>query len=287
MRGCAMQPRSWLRVSRQVPCAICQKPDWCTATSDGQLACCMRVQSERQARNGGWLHRISGCGGSGAPALPLPPPCDRKLALDCGAYHGALRRHWDWRWCDGLALELGVDMDALEALQPAYDGVNGAFAFPMRTGDGGVCGIRLRARDGRKWAVRGSSEGLFFDPALMGNDDLVVCEGPTDTAAALSLGLRAVGRPSCSGGNDALAALVRRLGVRRVTMVADHDTPHHRPDGSVWYPGRDGAAAMARALRRAWRMVLPPAKDLRAWLHEGATRQQFDALAASATWRLG
>ena len=69
--------------------------------------------------------------------------------------------------------------------------------------------------------------------------------------------------------------------------MADHDAPHRRPDGSIWYPGRDGATAMARALRRAWRMVMPPAKDLRAWLHEGATRAQFDALAASATWRLG
>lgn len=280
-----MQQRSWVRVTRQVPCPICHKPDWCTVTSDGQVACCMRVQSDRQARNGGWLHRMTAALVEAGRVLPVS--CDRKLGLDCGAYHAALRRHWDWRWCDGLSLELGVGMAALEALEVAYDGVNEAFAFPMRNGDGGVCGIRLRARDGRKWAVRGSCEGLFFDPALAGKDDLVVCEGPTDTAAALTLGLRAVGRPSCSGGNDALAALARRLGVRRVTVVADHDAPHRRPDGSVWYPGRDGAVAMARALRRAWRMVLPPAKDLRAWLHEGATREQFDALAASATWRLG
>ncbi|MDD5704946.1 MAG: hypothetical protein PHR35_03415 [Kiritimatiellae bacterium] len=277
--------RQWVRVTRQEPCAICHKPDWCTFTSDGQFACCMRVESARRVRNGGWLHRLAA-----APAevgRTLPPPCDRKLALDCGAYHAALRRRWDWRWCDGFSLDLGVDMAALEALEPAYDGVNEAFAFPMRNGDGGVCGIRLRARNGRKWSVRGSCEGLFFERDLSVRDDLVVCEGPTDTAAALTLGLCAVGRPSCSGGNDALAALVRRLGVRRVTLVADHDAPHRRPDGSVWYPGRDGAAAMARALRRAWRMVMPPAKNLRAWLHEGATREQFDALAASATWRLG
>jgi hypothetical protein len=280
-----MQPRAWMRVSRQAPCVICRKPDWCTFTSDGQLACCMRVDGARRARNGGWLHRLAAAPADAARVLP--PPSDRKLVLDCGAYHAALRRHWDWRWCDGLALDLGVGMAALEALQPAYDGVNEACAFPMRNGDGGVCGIRLRARDGRKWAVRGSCEGLFFDPALAGNEDLVVCEGPTDTAAALSLELRAVGRPSCSGGIDALTVLVRRLGVRRLTVVADHDAPHRRPDGAVWYPGRAGAAAMARALRRAWRMVMPPAKDLRAWLHEGATREQFDALAASATWRLG
>jgi hypothetical protein len=207
--------------------------------------------------------------------------------LDCGAYHAALRRKWDHWDVDGLSLDLGVEMDALETLQPAFDGVNQAFAFPMRDGDGAVCGIRLRNFEGRKWAVRGSREGLFYDPGLVPGDDLVVCEGPTDTAAALSLGLRVVGRPSCAGGADALAVLVRRLRVKRLTIVADHDTPHRRTDGSAWYPGREGAEALAKGLRRMWRMILPPAKDLRAWLHAGAKRSQFDALVNSANWKLG
>jgi hypothetical protein len=244
----------------------------------------MRIQGARQARNGGWLHRLKD-----APVearRPLPPPCDRKL-LDSAAYHAALRRKWDWRDADGLALDLGVDMDALETLQPAYDAMNEAFAFPMRDGAGKVCGIRLRNFEGRKWAVRGSKEGLFYDPGLEIGDDLVVCEGPTDTAAAISLGLRAVGRPSCAGGADALAELARRLRVKRVSIVADHDAPHRRPDGSAWYPGREGAAALAKGLKRMWRMILPPAKDFRAWLHGGATADQFNALASSASWKLG
>ncbi len=277
--------RKWLRVSKQQPCPVCHKGDWCTVTADGVLACCMRVQSDRRAKNCGFIHKLSESTGWNRQ---LPPPQDRKLLLDCAAYHAALRRRWDWRWNDGLAMDLGVDPDALELLQPAYDAANGAFAFPMRDGAGGVVGIRLRSREGRKWAVRGSREGLFYSPALVpGSEPLVICEGPTDTAAALTLGLQAVGRPSCSGGAEALAALCKRLAVRRVVMLADCDAPHRRPDGSVWYPGRDGAVTMARALRRAWQMVLPPAKDLRAWLHRGATREQFDALAASATWRLG
>jgi hypothetical protein len=115
----------------------------------------------------------------------------------------------------------------------------------------------------------------------------VICEGPTDTAAALSLGLRAVGRPSCAGGVEALAALARRLRARHVTIVADHDAPHRRLDGAVWYPGRAGAEALGHAIKRMWRMVLPPAKDFRAWLHAGVTRQEFDSLCSNATWRLG
>jgi hypothetical protein len=277
-----LELRKWVRVSRQAPCTICHKTHWCTITSDGALICCMRVQSGRQARNGGWIHRI----GTFTDSRPLPPPCNRKL-LDCGAYHGALRRKWDHWDVDGLSLDLGVDMDALETLQPAFDPMNQAFAFPMRDGDGAVCGIRLRNFEGRKWAVRGSHEGLFYDPALAIGDDLVVCEGPTDTAAALTLGLRAVGRPSCAGGGAALAVLVRRLRIRQVIIVADQDAPHRRPDGSAWYPGRDGAEALAHAIKRMWRMIMPPAKDLRAWLHAGATRQEFDALVKDSRPRLG
>ena len=277
-----MIQRKWLRVSKQQPCPICRKADWCTV-ADG-IACCMRVPSDRKARNGGWIHRIGAC----PDARPLPPPQDRKLMLDCAAYHAALRRRWNWRWNDGLAMDLGVEPDALELLQPAYDAANGAFAFPMRDGAGAVVGIRLRSRDGDKWAVGGSRDGLFYAPDLaQSGEPLVICEGPTDTAAALSLGLHAVGRPSCSGGADTLAVLCLRLAVRKVVMLADCDAPHRRPDGSTWYPGRDGAQAFARSLRRMWCMVLPPAKDVRAWLHVGATRAQFDFLVSNSTWRLG
>jgi hypothetical protein len=245
----------------------------------------MRVEGARKARNGGWVHRMGE--DAEAPRRPLLPlPCDRKL-LDCGAYHAALRRKWDHWDVDGLSLDLGVDMDALETLQPAFDPLNQAFAFPMRDGAGSVCGIRLRDFEGRKWAVRGSHEGLFYDPGLSTCDDLVVCEGPTDTAAALSLGLQAVGRPACTGGVEALVVLAWRLRVRHVTIVADRDAPHRRPDGTAWYPGREGAEALARRIRRRWRMVLPPAKDFRAWLHAGATRKEFDSLCRSASWKLG
>ena len=89
----------------------------------------------------------------------------------------------------------------------------------MRDGAGRVVGIRLRGHGGEKWAVRGSADGLFYDPAMTWTGDIAVCEGPTDTAAALTLGLSAVGRPSCASGAEALRALVRRLGCRSVTVV--------------------------------------------------------------------
>jgi len=178
-------------------------------------------------------------------------------------------------------------MDALERLQPSYDAANRAFAFPMRDGVGAVTGIRLRDGGGHKWAVRGGCDGLFYDPAMESAPELAVCEGPTDTAAALTLGLDAAGRPSCLSGADTLKALVRRLGCRRVTVIADHDGAKRRPDGSAWFPGVQGARSLASALGRMTRIVVPPAKDLRDWLIDGATRRDFEALAKCATWRLG
>ena len=283
----------WLRVTRARPCAICGKPDWCTYSGDGRVAACMRVESEKPLRNGGWLHHVGESGGSGGPALPRGQRprlqgtrrgCEGTL-FDAGAYHAALREKGDWRDVDGLALSLGLCPYALATLQPAWDHWHDAWAFPMRDGAGKVVGIRLRANDGRKWAVKGSREGLFFDPAVGRVPDVMLCEGPTDTAAAISLGFVAVGRPSCSGGVDQTRAFCVRHGVQRVIVMADHDAPHRRPDGSVWYPGRDGAQRLVASLGLPFKMVMPPAKDLRRWVIEGATVAAANAVVSNAIWR--
>ena len=274
----------WLRVSRQRPCPVCKKPDWCTYTSDGRVVCCMRVESEKVVRNGGWLHRV-GDGGGSALSVRVPRRVGDAALFDAGTYHAALREKSDWRDVDGLALSLGLCPYALATLQPAWDHWHDAWGFPMRDGAGKVVGIRLRADDGRKWAVKGSREGLFFDPAVGRVPEIMFCEGPTDTAAAISLGFVAVGRPSCSGGVDQTRAFCFRHGVKRVIVMADHDAPHRRPDGSVWYPGRDGAQRLVVALGLPFKMVMPPTKDLRWWVIDGATVAAASAVVSNAIWR--
>jgi hypothetical protein len=74
---------------------------------------------------------------------------------------------------------------------------------------GRVQGIRLRFSNGRKLAVRGGREGLFVPSGLAATNQLLICEGPTDTAALLDLGFAAVGRPSCAGGTRLLVELLR------------------------------------------------------------------------------
>jgi conjugative relaxase-like TrwC/TraI family protein len=49
-------PQKLVRVKRGRPCPICDKPTWCSISEDGAMAICMRVPSENETRNGGYLH---------------------------------------------------------------------------------------------------------------------------------------------------------------------------------------------------------------------------------------
>src|SRR5262249_40915656 len=49
-------PQKLVRVKRGRPCPICDKTDWCSVSEDGTKAICMRVPSEHETRNGGYLH---------------------------------------------------------------------------------------------------------------------------------------------------------------------------------------------------------------------------------------
>jgi phage/plasmid primase-like uncharacterized protein len=143
----------------------------------------------------------------------------------------------------------------------------------MRDAAGEVRGIRLRGPDGRKWAVRGGREGLFLPAGLDVAQRLLICEGPTDTAAALDLGFAAVGRPSCTGGAGLLLRLVRERHPAEVVVVADGDPPGQR--------GARDLAAELRGYVRVVRVITPPAKDLREWLRAGATADNLAALIAA------
>jgi phage/plasmid primase-like uncharacterized protein len=122
----------------------------------------------------------------------------------------------------------------------------------MRDATGKIVGIRRRLPDGKKLSVKGGHEGLFTPIDLNGQSPLIVCEGASDTAALLSLGLMAVGRPSCSGGVGFLRTLCEH---RRVIIVADNDLP-----------GIRGANELKVRLADAT-VVIPPAgvKDAREW----------------------
>jgi hypothetical protein len=182
---------------------------------------------------------------------------------------------------DRLGRLLGVSAASLRRLGAALSDPPGVWAFPMCDTKRRIIGVRLRDEDGRKWAVPGSHNGLFWPDGLAGAGPLLVCEGPTDTAALLDLGYDAFGRPSCTGAVDLVIQVALRMRRRGVVIVADADGP-----------GIEGANRLAEALTAANRRpkVIRPlkGKDARAWVRAGATRAVVDCAIANAQhWRAG
>ena len=297
-----MSRNDWHNVSRKEPCPICHKTDWCSISNDGAVCVCHRVESDRPTKSGyGWVHRLREkevVVGSRSRRMDFrysavrlePTTTTNPAAAD---YFAALPTgDSQERICARLERELGLPKAMLEMHDVRWDSHANAAAFPMRNADGEVTGIRYRQLStGRKWALKGSKDGLFYIPEYIPiTDEIVVCEGPTDMLAAASVGLNAVGRSSCMTGAALLRDFVRSHRVRRVTIIGDNDKPHDRPDGSWWRPGLDGAGRLARDLRVSARIVLPPPhiKDTREWYRSGLlTKNSFLQAASGAKWMIG
>ena len=151
----------------------------------------------------------------------------------------------------------------------------------MRDATGKIIGIRLRCPiSGCKWAVSGSRQGLFvpidlIDQSLSGRR-LLICEGPTDTAALLDLGFIAIGRPSCMGGVDIIRDLVTVNTPAEVVIITDADAPGQR--------GADQLAAVLAAYIGDIRIITPPEgiKDARVWRQAGAIASDIVAAISMA-----
>ncbi len=266
-------PRDLVRVSRARPCPVCGRPDWCLVDRDDppNRCLCARVADGARrkvtARDGsdvGWLHVLRDDGRAWHPR-PITIPLTSAGSPDLGALADECRRAVDDVALARLADGLGLTIGSLRRLGVGWSARHRAWTWPMVDTHGRVRGIRLRYLDRRKLSVRGGHEGLFVPRDLAASERLLVCEGPTDTAALLGLGLAAVGRPSCAGGVGLLVDLVRRRREREVVIVADGDEP-----------GRRGAANLAAVLvayAPAVRIIEPPegVKDARAWVRSGAT----------------
>jgi phage/plasmid primase-like uncharacterized protein len=233
-----------------------------------------------------WLAGWLGIGPGDAMAIRRP--IERRLSVpDPGAEVDHRLAEIADRWfrsiddqtCHRFATSLGVSHDSLTLLRMGWAADYRATSWPMVDANARVIGIRLRCPEtARKWAVVGSRAGLFVPAGLAEVRRLFVCEGPTDTAALLSIGLDAVGVPSAGGVPDLLARLIRRLMPADVVIVADGDGP-----------GRVGADRLAAAVIpvRPVRVMSPPdgVKDSRAWVGLGATRHTIEDAAEAASLR--
>jgi hypothetical protein len=75
---------------------------------------------------------------------------------------------------------------------------------------------------------------------------------------------------------------------RDVIVMSDNDEPKQRPDGSVWFPGQEGASRLANRIKplvRSVKVCHPPChKDIRAWKIAGATRPVVMAIIKNARY---
>lgn len=280
------EQRRFIRVSPRRPCPICGKKKWCTLSADGKVAYCMNTPNDHPCRNGSFAHRLD---------KPLeikePPKAEREYKIH--PHEWILRveelkeKCTDAR-CKSLANLLGVSTDSLRQMEVGWI-AEGKYAFPMRDGLLQIVGVRIRQNDGKKYCIRGSQNGLFIPRKVLPTQStpLLICEGPTDCAAALDIGLDAIGRPSCSGGVEMLKRFLRPK-ARDIIIMADNDKPHIRPDGTKWYPGQDGAIILANALQGTARSVCiikpPKHKDLRQWLQGGLTKDAILALSKGVVY---
>ncbi len=167
--------------------------------------------------------------------------------------------------------------DSAWALLARPEGAN--WVIDERNADGEVVGTAIRLPDGSKDFKPGGKRGLILAWPLDGysgtsfDHPVYVCEGASDTAAMMTLGLDAVGIPMAG---QCGAWLAQALKDRHTVIVSDADTA-----------GANGTAKIVKALQgkaASIRVILPPngEKDARAAVIAGADKAAFLSLAAKS-----
>lgn len=277
-------PLEFTRVSHQNPCPICGKPDFCEIGDRAVL--CQRVESEHPNKNkaGGWFHHF-GTNNALKPALrresaryiaPLKEPETILLRWVKECNQMPVR-------C--LAGNLGISEPQLHELDCIYNGL--VFCFPMRDDTGKIIGIRTRNNEGQKKAITGSRSGLFYSESpealelLDENNIAFICEGPTNSAALLSMRLFPIGKPNCASGDQFVIGLLKRLNIRKAVVIADNDElKHGRRAG---YIGADKLKSQLHVPSCQW---VPPSpyKDIRDFYKAGGTREMILSNLKTKAW---
>lgn len=257
----------WFRVSKQNPCKICEKEDWCTFCEDG-ASCCMRVMSQKPMKNGGYLHKITD---------DIPRPIHfvkrQEVQIDCDKLIDSWKKATTPKSMIIFAEKLGVDPMSLHLLGCTWGYPENAWAFPMKNEFGKVVGIRLRNESGHKWAVRGSKSGIFIPDMEPNSKTLFIVEGPTDCAASLSLGFYSIGRPSCLGSEETIKKFIENKKIKEAVIVADNDEA-----------GVSGAQRLQNEINVSSCILILPCKDTREFLNNGGTKQVIESMIKNLIW---
>ena len=257
----------WFRVSKENPCTICNKIDWCTFLPEKNIACCMRVPSGKHSRNDGYIHPLNG----DCKQVYVKPEAPEQF-IDCEYLMKKFSDDTRESDIESLACKLGVSLESLKSIGCQRANAHKSFAFPMYDGFGEMVGIRLRKDNGGKFAIRGSHQGVFLAKDQPSKTTYIV-EGVSDLAALLTIGLFGFGRPSCSGCVDTINGTLKRLRSKRVVIVSDSDEP-----------GLRGADSLQKSLSIPSTIYCPPCKDLRESARSGMTKSLIESTVSQLVW---
>ena len=190
-----MLPEKMQRVTKGNRCPVCEKSDWCLVTEDASAAICQRIEEGAVKRCGdaGWLHILVDRPKSRQrhSQRRFKVEQDNRPDKDFTILQQQYSRQIKDEQLNSLSQQLGVSTQSLKRLCIGWDGQ--AYTFGMSNDFGKIIGIRRRFHTGRKVSVKGSKMGLFIPSDLATDGLLLICEGPTDTAAALDLDFTAIG----------------------------------------------------------------------------------------------
>jgi len=269
----------WPHFTKENPCPACGGHDWCCRAGEKKFIC-MRIQSSHANKDGGFYHEY---GGKKPAYIPLKRSAP-KVVMDFERYQKELRfgivgiPKYAIKFCD----ELGVSTKSMDYLLLGRSHELQCWSIPMRDGDNKIIGIHLRCDDGSKKAVVGSRNGLFI-PQIEPQKIAYICEGASNTAALLTMGFYAIGRPSCNSGAEMLKVAIKRLGVRNIVIVADNDPLKFRQANdnyivcgknglanAFFRPGQDGAIKLKKelGLKSVIFTTPSPCKDVRELLQK-------------------
>lgn len=302
--------KGWKRIDGRggVTCPVCGHKAGCMLSPEGEAAICLRVEqgSTKAVKGGmGWVHKLKGDDRKRAEKLPSAKEPPKVTRAQWERLIKSSRLPLRSPKLIREASRLGVTPQSLYDLRIGH--IDGSFTFPMFDGELRPIGIRKRnSETAEKICVPGSQNGLFvpetYDPSLVPCFDnpkshaatmtpawlVLIPEGPTDVAAALSIGVRSIGRPNNRAGAELLARLLfgtlaEPATVQHVIIMADRDATKHLRSGEPHWPGWEGALAVATHLldrmaglpaehpwtygRATLRVCYPPGqhKDLRDW----------------------
>lgn len=272
-------------VTKDNPCPVCGHADWC-ALGDLKVKC-MREVSDHPSKDGGWYHPYTD-----QRHVIKKAPFPRKAPIlsppeSSEDHFRTLLIRWTHQTTETdlkrFSAQMSVEFDALKSLETCWSREHQSWAFPMKDENGKIVGIRLRGLNGKKFSVRGGHQGLFI-PNFEQQETVFLPEGPTSTAAFLSVGLFAIGRPSCSGGVEQVRATLRKLKITKAVIMGDYDRKF-RDDGTEWSPGIQGAESLATRIGCRYCIWTTPTKDARDFVKMGGTKRMILQAVSQLIWR--